>query len=95
MYGLVEFSVVPIGTGTTSVSKYVKKAIDIVKKSNFKYEISSMGTIIEGEIPKILDLILEINELLVDDTGRVITSIKIDYRKDKLSTIYNKKKAIE
>ena len=94
MYGLVEFTVVPIGTGSTSVSKFVKKAHEIIKEKGFKYEISSMGTIIEGEIEDILNMILEINKEIENmNAKRILTSIKIDYRIDKKSTIAGKKKS--
>ncbi len=96
MYGLVEFTVVPIGTGDTSVSRYVKKAHKIIKNKGFKYEISSMGTVVEGEIDDILNMILEINkELEKINAKRIITSIKIDYRIDKKSTIDGKIKSVD
>ncbi len=91
MIGLVEFSVVPIGTAKTSVSEYVKIAYSILKSSSFKFEFHSMGTVVEGDIKEILDMIMEINKIF-EKRGikRVITSVKIDYRIDKISTIQNK-----
>ena len=95
MYGVVEFSVVPIGTGNTSVSNYVRIAYDILKSKNFKFEFHSMGTNVEGEIEEILKTIIEIN-LKFKELGvkRVVTSIKIDYRMDKLSKIEDKKQSV-
>jgi uncharacterized protein (TIGR00106 family) len=95
MYGLVEFTVVPIGTGEASVSNYVKKAHEILRKNNLKFEINSMGTVVEGEIPEILNVILEINNLFEElGLSRILTSIKIDYRIDKKSTITGKIKSV-
>ena len=91
MFGLVEFSVVPIGTGDASVSEYVKTAYDILKSSGLNFELNSMGTIVEGDIKKILDIIIKINQKLEDKKlKRIITSIKIDYRIDKKSTLKGK-----
>ncbi len=96
MYGLVEFSVVPIGSSSTSVSRFVKIAHNIIKRSEFKFELSSMGTILEGDIEKILTLILNINnEIESLGVKRILTNIKVDYRVDKVSTIAGKLESIK
>ncbi len=97
MYGVVEFSVIPVGTGSPSVSEYVKFAHNILKSKNFKIKPNSMGTVIEGEIEDIFNAILEINKHLSEEIGikRVVTTIKVDYRVDKQVTIESKLKSIE
>lgn len=83
---LVELSVVPIpvNTPTPSLSKYVAKAIDIIKQSGIKYQLTPMGTILEGDIREIFELINKIHEnLLSQETPRLVTYIKIDERVDK------------
>ena len=95
MFGLVEFSVVPVGTGETSVSKYIKTAYDILKSSGVNFELNAMGTVVEGDIEKILDIIVKINQKLEEKKiKRIVTSIKIDYRIDKISTRTNKIKSV-
>jgi len=45
-----EISVYPIGTGETSVSFYIAKGIEEIKKiKEIKYEINPMGTVLESE----------------------------------------------
>jgi uncharacterized protein (TIGR00106 family) len=95
MKGLVEFSIVPIGTKETSVGKYVKSAYELIKESGLNFEFHSMGTVIEGDIEKILDIIIKINEKLKDEgVLRIVTSVKIDYRIDKISKISDKIKSV-
>ncbi len=51
---MVEVGVVPVGTKTPSVSKYVAKAVKILQaEKDIKYELTAMGTIIE---PRIMSL---------------------------------------
>lgn len=43
----MEIAVDPIGTGSPSVGDYIKIAIDVIKRSGYKYEIGPMGTSVE------------------------------------------------
>lgn len=61
---IVEISVVPVGTGSTSVSQYVRTALEVIKKSGLNYELNPMGTCIEGDWDKIFAVIKEIHETL-------------------------------
>lgn len=80
---VVEISVVPLGTGTTSVSKYVAACIDIVASSNLSYQLTPMGTVIEGDIDDILPVLREMHEIPFNKGAqRVSTLIKIDDRRD-------------
>ena len=45
-----EISIYPLATKTTSVSFYIAKAIESIKNiENLRYEINSMGTILESD----------------------------------------------
>lgn len=95
---IMEISIVPIGTKTTSVSKYVAKVIRILKKDeNIKYTLTSMGTIIEADtIEKLLNIAGKMhNEVFNKKIKRVVTTIKIDDRKDKQNTINGKIKSVK
>lgn len=93
---IAEVIVCPLGTGTPEVGPYVKGCIDIVKKAKgIKYEISSMGTNIEGPLPKILELLQEMHELpFTMGAKRVYTILKIDDRRDKVASIESKVKTV-
>ena len=48
---IAEVTVVPIGTGTPSLSEYVAGAIKVLEQEkNVKYKLTGMGTILEGAI---------------------------------------------
>jgi len=66
-----------------------------LEKSGLKYELSSMGTSIEGPLDEILKVIREMHETPFR-TGlqRVITTIVMDDRRDKDISIDGKKKSV-
>ena len=87
---IVEISFVPIGTGT-SLSRYVAKVIKNLEKSGIKYQLTPMGTIVEGEWEEISDLIDHSHKLIFEmGIESIITNIKIDYRLDKSSSMEDK-----
>jgi len=93
---IMEISVVPVGTGNTSVSTYVADMVKITKQSGLKYELCPMGTVIEGDIDKLLELAGMLhNSIFSSGAKRGVTTIKIDDRRDKKSTMAQKKKSVE
>ena len=87
---IVEISFVPVGVGT-SLSRYIAKVIKNIEKSGLKYQLTPMGTIVEGEWNDISNLI-DYSHNLIFEMGieRIITNIKIDYRLDKKSSMQDK-----
>ncbi len=79
---LAEFSVIPVGKGV-SISPYVAKILDLVDKSGLDYKVNPMGTVVEGDWDKVMDLIKRCHNLLLKETSRVITTISLDERTDK------------
>ena len=81
---ILELTLVPIGSGSTSVSGYVAQASKILKESGIKHELNPMGTVLEGEADELFEIVREMQEK-VFDTGakRVYTIIKMDDRRDK------------
>lgn len=85
---IVELSVVPLGTGSTSVSPFVRTALEIIKKNGLNYEVNPMGTCIQGNWDQIFSIIKEIHETLAQmGCARILTTIKIDDRRDKEQTM--------
>lgn len=77
---LAEFSIVPLGKGA-SVSAYIARVLGIVASSGVSYKANPMGTVLEGDWDSVLDLIKKCHEELMQDSERVLTTIKIDDRK--------------
>jgi uncharacterized protein (TIGR00106 family) len=86
-----------VGTGTTSLSSYVAGAIKILQKEpGVKYELTAMGTILEGEMGRLLDVAGKMHSSAFDAGAlRVATTIKIDDRRDKALTIAGKLKSVK
>jgi uncharacterized protein (TIGR00106 family) len=93
---IVEVSVVPIGTGETSVSSYVRAAIKIIEETDLEYEINSMGTCVQGEWDEIFSTLKAVHdELAKMGCNRIVTTVKIDDRRDKFGTMDAKVAAVE
>lgn len=75
-----------MATRTTSASFYIAKAIESIKNlENLRYEINSMGTVLESDNIDIINKATKTMMETVHNLGinRVEVIIKIDSRKDK------------
>jgi uncharacterized protein (TIGR00106 family) len=84
---IVDVTVIPIGTETPSVSKYVasvQKVLRIYKEAGkIDFQLTPMNTIIEGELPVLFEVIQAMHEIpFSEGIQRVATSIRIDDRRD-------------
>ncbi|NBG88678.1 MTH1187 family thiamine-binding protein [Isachenkonia alkalipeptolytica] len=93
---IVETSITPIGTGTPSVSKYVAKCHEVLKEyPDLEYQLTPMGTILEGDLSKIFEAIEKMHEVPFDNgASRVSTLIKVDDRRDKKGTMEGKMRSV-
>ncbi len=93
---IAEISIVPIGTNTPSVSQYVAGAIKVLsQEKNVKYKLTAMGTILEGTWASVLGVTKKMHESVFDDQiQRVVTTIKIDDRRDRESSVERKIKSV-
>ena len=91
---LVEFSIVPIGLGS-SLGDQLAEVLNIVDASGLPYKVNPMGTVIEGEWDEVMKLVKECHETIMKTGERAITTISIDDRKGKPDRIDAKVKSIE
>jgi uncharacterized protein (TIGR00106 family) len=93
---IAEISIVPLGTSTPSVSKYVAKAIQVLdQESDIKYKLTGMGTILEGDWTSVLEVVRKMHESVFDDqVQRVVTTIRIDDRRDRESSVERKVQSV-
>ena len=92
---IAEVGIIPIGTKSTSLSSYVAACLKVMEDSGLNYEVHGMGTIIEGALKDIFNVILKMHEVPFEAGAlRVVTSIKIDDRRDKETSARNKVKAV-
>ncbi len=91
---IVEFSIVPVGTGV-SVSPQVARVLKIVVESGVPYKANPMGTVLEGEWETVMKIIQKCHAEVMKDADRAITSIKIDDRKGKKEWMEGKIVSVE
>lgn len=95
---IVEVTIVPLGTGTPSVSRYVAEVHKVLQQASepIHYQLTPMSTIIEGELDDLFAVIRRMHEVpFAKGAERVSTSIRIDERRDKPSTMASKLKSVE
>jgi uncharacterized protein (TIGR00106 family) len=94
---ILEVTIVPIGTGGTSVSAYVAECVKVLQKEKkIKHELTSMGSNLEGNLKDLIRVVMKMHEVpFKKGARRVSTAIRIDDRRDKKGTMEGKKKAVE
>jgi len=89
---IMAISVAPSGTAEKSLSMYVAKALNVLEaEPHIRYEIGSMFTTIEGDLPVLMDVAQRMHEAVFEaGADRVGTVIKIDDRRDRSVRMENK-----
>lgn len=82
---MMEISVIPLGTGKTSVSLYIAEIFKYLhKQKGIRFELNGMGTIVTGKTEQLLKLAAALHKIpFSKGAKRVYTVIKLDERKDK------------
>ncbi|TDL34548.1 MTH1187 family thiamine-binding protein [Jeotgalibacillus sp. S-D1] len=85
---IVDVTIIPIGTDTPSVSKFVADIQRILIKwseeGKITYELTPMSTLIEGELSTLFEVVKEMHESpFIKGIERVATNIRIDDRRDR------------
>ena len=93
---IAEVSIVPLGTASSSLSDYVSSCLQLLQEAtDIRYELTAMGTIIEGPLDRVLSLVAKMHQVPFDKGAqRVLTTVKIDDRRDKVATMENKVGAV-
>jgi uncharacterized protein (TIGR00106 family) len=82
---VAEVSIIPFGTGTPSVSRYVRAAVEVLEASaGLRCTLEPMGTTIEAETVEEVYAVLSRAQAAVFEIGveRVYTVVKMDERRD-------------
>ncbi len=93
---IAEVKIVPLGTKTTSLSRYVRACTQLLKDAKgITFETTAMGTIIQGRLDRVLELVRKMHEIpFTVGAARVSTTLTIDDRRDKEATIESKVKSV-
>ena len=76
---LLEFAMAPAGKGE-SVSEYVARILDVIDQSGLPYQLTPMGTILEGEWDAVMAVVTACFRALERDCNRIGMNLKMDYR---------------
>jgi uncharacterized protein (TIGR00106 family) len=81
---IAEVSIFPLGTGSPSVSGYVRAAVEALEGSGLRCTLGPMGTTIEAETVEEVYTALARAQAAVFElgVGRVYTVLKMDERRD-------------
>ena len=80
---LAELELVPVGTRSASLSLLLAQVAKLIDQSGMDYRVGPMGTVVEGEWDPIIVLAKDCHLALLQSCDRVMTTIRIDDRKDK------------
>ncbi len=79
---LAELEIVPIGTANASLSGLLAEVAKLIDQSGLDYRVGSMGTVVEGNWDQVMNLAKQCHQAILRSTNRVMTTIRIDERKD-------------
>lgn len=74
---VAEFTITPVVGG--ELTPFINAAVDEVKKSGLKYEVDAMGTTVEGDLDRIVEVVRNAHQAVKNmGAKRVLTEIRID-----------------
>lgn len=76
---LLEFAMAPRGVGE-SLSAHVARILDIIDRSGLSYQLTPMGTIIEGEWDEAMAVVTACFKALEKDCPRIGLNLKADWK---------------
>ena len=91
---LLEFSMAPVGVGE-SVSAQVARILDVIDRSGVPYQLTPMGTILEGEWAAVMAVVTACFETLTADCSRIGVHLKVDYRAGPAGRLQSKTAKVE
>ena len=93
---LLQLSVIPLGTATTSVGDHVAVIQKLLAAEGASFQLNDMGTVIEGEAAELLTLAAKLHEVpFTMGAQRVVTQIVLDDRRDRKVNIGDKSAAVQ
>lgn len=91
---LLEFAMAPGGKGE-SVSEYVARLLDLIDRSGLPYQLTPMGTILEGDWDEVMAVVGACFHALAADCARIGMNLKIDYRAGRESRLRSKTERVQ
>ncbi|NDY41710.1 MTH1187 family thiamine-binding protein [Dissulfurirhabdus thermomarina] len=93
---LMDITVVPIGTGSTSVGTYVAELAALLRREGVPFRLTDMGTHVEGPAEELFRLAARLHEApFAAGARRVTTVVKVDDRRDREVHLGDKVRSVE
>lgn len=77
------------------MSRHVARCLEIVEESGLDYQLTAMGTIIEGEWDQVMEVVRRCHHEVLAGVSRVLTTIRIDDRKGVEGALSTKVASVE
>ncbi len=71
------------------------ECVRLIDESGLDYELHSMGTIVEGELDQVLDLMRRCIEQVAKHSDRVTCAAKLDFRRGHAGRLKSKVASVE
>ena len=92
---LMHLTIIPLGTQSTSVGEFVVDIQKALEGAGMPFQLTDMGTIIEGDSKDLLQLADQLAELPFNKGAqRVVTQISLDDRRDKKVSLGDKQASV-
>ncbi len=81
---VAEIFVTPLGTGEATIREFIRGLVPLVRDSGLAYQLTAMGTLVEGPLDDVLALVRLLHSATFDlhtGTDRVVTHVRIDERR--------------
>ena len=91
---LLEFAMSPTGQGE-SLSAQVARILDVIDRSGVAYQLTPMGTILEGEGVEVMAVVTACFKTLQAVCARIGMNLKLDYRAGTASRLHSKIARVE
>ena len=91
---LLEFAMAPNGKGE-SLSAAVARILDVIDRSGVSYQLTPMGTILEGDWDEVMSVVTACFKMLQADCPRIGMNLKVDYRAGPESRLHSKIEKVE
>jgi uncharacterized protein (TIGR00106 family) len=94
---VVDVTIVPVGTASASLSEFVAGCLEVLQGAEgISYQLTPMSTVIEGELGRVFEVIRQMHEVpFIKGACRVVTTIRVDDRRDKVLTAAGKVAAVK
>lgn len=91
---VAEISIFPMDKGE-SVSRWVARAVAVIRKSGLPHNLGPMGTCIEGSWDDVMKVVDDCFRALAEDSDRVYLTLKVDARRGAKDRLTGKLTSVE